>query len=86
MKYYYVALKTTPNINYKIGDFHSLRELTQDIPKRNQSLSFRIKDLLINNKDIEAFDFYEIECSIKFNFISCNKIDNSVIKKLTMLL
>lgn len=85
MKYYYAKLKVTEGVAEKIGTFR-LRKLTKVIPKQNQSLILRIKHILSYNVNINDYDIYEIECDNKFNFISFNKIDNSVIKKLVMLL
>lgn len=86
MKYYYAKLKVTESVAEKIGTFVRLRKLTKVIPEQNQSLMLRIKHILSYNVNINDFDIYEIECDNKFNFISFNKIDNSVIKKLAMLL
>ena len=86
MKYYYATFKTAENVAQSISAFHRLRKSTQEIPLLNQSLMLRIKNVLSYNANINDYIFYEVECDNKFNYISSNKIDDSVIKKLVMLL
>ena len=87
MKYYLATFKNSLDFATTIEVFQKGIKLNQEIPKPNQSLMLRIKHLLsYNDANIDDYHIYEIECDNKFNFISFNKINNNVIKKLAMLL
>lgn len=86
MKYYLATFKESLDFATTIEVFHKAIKFNQEIQKPNQSLMLRLKHLLSYNANINDYNIYEIECDNKFNFISFNKIDNSVIKKLAMLL